>query len=92
MELLFIKQDQSEWDFIWLWLELHPINEGLEDPRIALNKGKTWEYMGSYRNNDKVVHEFIHKNHPKTNNRYIATLNASDTFNDSQIEKIVQIK
>jgi hypothetical protein len=92
MELIFIKQDTSEWDFIWLWLELHPINEGIEEPKTALNNGKTWEYMGTYRNNGKIVHEFVHRNHPKTNKEYTASLNASDTFSDDQIEKIVQIK
>ncbi len=92
MELLFIKRDTSEWDYIWLWLELHPINDGLKEPIIAENNGVVWEYMGSYRNNGNVVHEFIHKLHPKTNKQYVANLNASDTFNETQIEKIVQIK
>lgn len=92
MELLFIKQDQSEWDYIWLWLELHPINQGLDDPRSANNNGIVWEYMGSYHNNNKVIHEFVHKNHPKTNKSYVATLEASETFNDNQIEKRIKIK
>lgn len=92
MEILLIKQDTSEWDFMWLWLELHPINADIEDPRTAENDGEVWEYVGTYKNKDRVVHEFRHRNHPKTNTLYNASLNASDTFNDEQVESRKKIK
>ncbi len=91
MEIVFVKRDTAVWDFMWLWLGLHSIDALLENPIIAENKGEVWQYMGSYRYNDKTVHDFRHRLHPVTNDRYLASVNASDTFNDDQIEKIVKI-
>ena len=48
--------------------------------------------MGSYKNGNKIIHEFIHKNHPKTLDVYKITFNGSDTFTDDQIEKSIKVK
>ena len=89
MDIILIKQDTSEWDYIWLWLELHPINAGLEFPMVAENNGEVWQYTCSYRQKGKVVHEFRHRFHPVTNDVYVLNLSASETFNEKQIEKVV---
>lgn len=90
MELVIIEKDTPEWDFIWSWLENHPINAGLEEPRTALNEGEAWQYMGSFRNKDKVVSEFRHRNHPETQSVYRASV-SHDTFNPDSIAKEIKI-
>ncbi len=92
MQIIFVKRDTPEWDFMWLWLELHAINAGLENPIVAENEGEVWQYMGSFKNSNKTVHEFRHRNHPITNEVYSASLSASDTFTDDQIEKSINVK
>lgn len=92
MKIVFVKRDTAEWLFMWLWLELHPINANINEPTVALNDGECWEYMGSFKHMDKTVHEFRHRNHPATNDRYLASLSASDTFSDDQIEKSINVK
>lgn len=92
MELVFVKQDSTEWNYIWDFVANHPINEGLEEPRLALNNGKAWEYMGSFKNKEKLIHQLHHKSHPKTNSLYKITFNGSDTFTDEQIDKSTKIK
>lgn len=92
MEFITVKRDMSEWEYMWLWLELHPINEGLEEPRTATYEGESWQYMGSYKNKEQVVHEFRHRMHPKTLGKYTLNLSASSTFTDNQIEERKKIK
>ncbi len=92
MELITVKRDTAEWLHMWLWLELHPINVDLDNPMECENEGETWQYMGSFKNKGKVIHEFRHRNHPKTNGVYTASLEASDTFSDDQIEDSKNIK
>lgn len=65
MEFIIIKQDSPEGDYMWNWLATHPLNVDLPDPMVAANKGEAWQYMGSFKHEDKVVHEFRHRNHPK---------------------------
>lgn len=92
MELVFVKQDSTEWNYIWDFVANHPINEGIEEPQTAWNNGEAWQYMGSFKLNDKVVHQFRHRQHPKTNDRYYITFKGSDTFTDDQIDKTTKIK
>ncbi len=91
MEIIFVKRDTSEWDFMWLWLELHALNVGLETPAVAEHNGEVWQYLGSYRNQGQTVHEFRHRYHPITKDIRLASLHASETFTEDQIEKIVKI-
>jgi len=70
MEFVIIKQNTPEWEEMWNWLAKHPINEGLDEPSLATNDNESWQYMGSYRKDDKVISDFRHRNHPVTNNLY----------------------
>jgi hypothetical protein len=92
MELIFVKQNSTEWNYIWDFVAKHPINEDLEEPQTAWNEGEAWQYMGSFKNKTKVIHEFRHRQHPKTNDVYKITFNGSETFSDDQIEKQTKIK
>lgn len=94
MEMVLIKQDSNEWNYMWEWLENHPLNEGITDPSLALHEksGELWEYMGSYRQNAKVIHEFRHRCHPKSERvEYLKTY-ASENITDEDIEKVVKMK
>jgi len=92
MDLVIIERESAEWNYMWEWLESHPINEGIEEPRLALNNGELWQYMGSYRQDNKVIHSFRHREHPRDNQRKNLNLNASDKFNNEQINKVIKIK
>ena len=92
MELVAIKIGSPEWEFMWNWLASHPVNEGLEEPQVAENNGEAWQYMGSFKNKDKVIHEFRHRLHPVTGTVYKATVQASPDFTDDQIENSAKIK
>ena len=92
MEILMIKIDCSEWDYIWTKLSEHPVNEGLENPREALNEGESWQYMLSYKQGNKILHELRHKKHPVTQNLYKMVLHASNDFNENDIEVYKKIK
>jgi hypothetical protein len=92
MDLVIIERDTPEWDYMWEWLEAHPINEGIEEPRLALNNNELWQYMGSYRQDNKVIHSFRHREHPRDNQRKNLTCYASDKFTDEQIYKVIKVK
>jgi hypothetical protein len=86
MELILITPNTEEWEFIWTWLENHPINDGVEDPSTALHDGEAWQYMGSFKQKDKVISEFRHRNHPKING--LSKLSVEHpSFNEESISK-----
>jgi hypothetical protein len=74
MEIVFVKQDSVEWLFMLCWLELEVIEYDV------------WEYVGSYRQDGKTVHEFKH-----TSTHKLISLEASETFTNDQIERIQKI-
>lgn len=92
MEFINLKKDTIEWEYVWEYVSKHPINEGLDDPKTALNQGEFWQYMGSYKNKDKIIHELRHRLHPKTNGQYKISLNGSEAFTDDQIETTTPIR
>ncbi len=92
MEMILLKIDSGEWERLWDWVATHPINEGLDDPRIAENEGEMWMYMGSFRQDKRVIHELRHRLFPKTNSLQRLTMSATDLFNDNDIEKIIPIR
>jgi hypothetical protein len=92
MDIILIQIDSEEWIDMWEKLEKHPINEGIENPRLALNSGELWQYMGSFRQGDKVLHEFRHREHPRTNKVERIVFYASDKFNSEQISKVIKVK
>jgi len=87
MELILIKPNSLEWDFMWNWLASHPINEGIEEPSIAINNSEAWQYLGSFREGKRIIHEFRHRSHPKTNKRLDLKVQASEGVTEDQIEK-----
>lgn len=86
MEMIIIKQDSPEYNFMWGWIAAHPINKGLTDPMEAFNDGEAWQYMGTYKQGPRAVHEFRHRNHPSNNDRVNLKVSASDTMNEEDIE------
>lgn len=92
MELIFVKRDSPEWNYIWDFVANHPINEGIEEPQTAFYMGEAWQYMGSFKQGDRVIHEFRHRYHPRTQTRQHIKFNASENFTDDQIGKSTKIK
>jgi hypothetical protein len=86
MEFILIKRESIEWEYLWNKLSEHPINEGLEEPSIALNEGEAWEYTGSYKQGDEVVHSLRHRLHPKTNYVVNVSYKGSEGFTADQIQ------
>lgn len=87
MELILIEPESPEWNYMWEWLANHPINDNLEEPSVALNENEGWQYMGSFKQDDKVIHEFRHRNHPITHTVQSLKLKASDNLTEDQIVK-----
>jgi hypothetical protein len=92
MEFILINQDSPEWNHIWGYLETHPLNEGLAEPKSAENQGYSWEYIGSYKQGDRIIHELKHFCHPSTQGPVKTSLAASSEFTDEQIAKTFRIK
>lgn len=85
MELILIKENSPEWEYMWNWLADHPINYSLTEPTLAFNEGQGWMYMGSFRQGKRVIHEFRHRNHPKAEGLVDLKLAASPDFNEDSI-------
>lgn len=92
MDIVIVEQGSPEWEFIWDYVAKHPINEGIEEPKIAFNQGEQFQYMGSYRQGNKVVHSVRHRSHPRDNQRKDINFYASDKFNSEQISKVIKVK
>jgi len=92
MEYIIIKRDSNTWNEIWEWLAKHPINEGIDEPMVALNYGEAWQYVGSFRNHGTVISEFRHRYSPKTSRReVIKYLHSNDIpIEDIEIQKNVK--
>lgn len=91
MELALIEPDSPEWHFMWKWLGDHPLNKDIENPTLALNNGEGWMYMGSFKQGDRVVHEFRHRIHPTTNTLQSLKVSASEEFTKEQINKTFKL-
>jgi hypothetical protein len=92
MEMVLIKQDSQEWERMWDMVANHPMNEGIEHPSIALNNGEGWQYMGSFKQDNRIIHEFRHRFHPKFGRREYLKFSASDKITDDDIEKTLSVK
>lgn len=91
MELVLIKIDSIEWNVMWDWVGSHPINQGIENPSVALNEGEGWQYMGTIMQGNKAIHQIRHKHHPVTNTIQNISCNASESFTKDQIAKEFKI-
>ena len=85
MDFVLLKIDSPEWNHIWEWLEKHPLNEGLEEPSIALNNNEQWQYVGTYKKGNKAISDMRHRLHPVTNRLEILSIEHDIT--DEGIEK-----
>jgi hypothetical protein len=91
MEMILLKEGSPEWEYAWNWLSSHPINNGLENPDVALHNNEAWQYIGSYRHDMQVVHSYRHRNHPVTGDVQFLSLHASPNMNGEDIGKVIQI-
>lgn len=85
MELIVIKKDSPEWEYMWNWLADHPYNKELAEPMIALNENEAWQYMGSFKLKERIIHEFRHRNHPITKDVLELKVTASPNMNEESI-------
>ncbi len=92
--MLLIKVGSPEWEYMWDMLGKHPINENLPDPTVALNdiNGEVWQYIGTFKHDKNVIHEFRHRSFPTDGGVRFYKFNASEAFNDDDIEKTFNIK
>lgn len=90
MKYVLLKQESKDWEIMWNWLAVHPINEGIENPSLALNQEEAWQYMGSYKSGDKLISEFRHRLHPTTNNIHKLVFK-HDGFEEESIAKEINL-
>lgn len=91
MELVLIKIGSLEWSYMWEWLGNHPINEGLDKPSVAYHYGEVWEYMGSFKQKDKLIHSFRHRSHPRHGQRIDLHVEASENLTNEDILKEIKM-
>ena len=92
MEMVLIKEDSNEWNYMWNWVATHPLNEGLEEPSLAVSEdNEVWQYMGSFRQNNVSIHEFRHRNHPRTNKVEYLKVKNSESMCDEDIQKVLKV-
>ena len=94
MEMLIIKPESAEWNFMWEWLGAHPLNAGLEEPTVAFNPNvaESWQYMGSFRSQGRVIHTFRHRAHPLDDERKYLKVAASEHMCDDDIDIAKPVK
>lgn len=90
MDYIFIKSDSKEWGDMWDYIRTHPINEDIDEPCTALNDNEEWQYLGSFKQGEKVLSSFIHGKHPRTNQPY-KIMYEHITFNKESIGKSSRI-
>ena len=91
MEYILIEINSEEWEKMWKWLESHPLNEGISEPSIALNRGELWEYIGSYKNRDAIIHEFRHRCNTYDNGLKYLRLHGTKDIDKKNIRKVFKI-
>ena len=86
-EVYLVKNQGSEWHYMWLMLGKKSINDNLKgkqgtpnDPTVGYNNGEAWEYTVTGIQDGNMVHCFRHRNHPKTKRREYALIPVSKTF------------
>lgn len=86
MEFVLLKRESAEWNKAWDWLASHPINESIDNPSVALHHNEQWQYVGSYKQGDRVISQFRHRDHPNTGEVYTATY-THEPFDEKEIVK-----
>lgn len=80
MDVLFIKREQPEWNYMWNLMAKHRLNEGLEEPTVAHFNYEGWQYMDTSVYDGQLAHCFRHRCHPKTQRREYLRLSVSDSL------------
>jgi hypothetical protein len=92
MEMLIIKQNSQEWDWMWEYVAAHPINEDIQEPSVAINERESWQYMCSFKHMDKIIHTFRHRLHPRFQRTEHIVFNSSETLTPEDIERTLPVK
>jgi hypothetical protein len=92
MEMLIVKKDSPEWEWMWEFVATHPINEEIEEPSVAINEGEAWQYMCSFKQLDKVIHTFRHRLHPRFQKTEHIVFHSSEKLTPEDIEKTLPVK
>jgi hypothetical protein len=92
MEMVLIKVGSPEWEYMWNWLASNPINEGLKTPSIALNENEAWQYKGSFKQGERMVHSFTHLCHPRHGQRVDLHVQASNEITEDDIHKTLNVR
>lgn len=62
----YLSPGTPEWTAAWAELARDPVNAGQPEPRVCLNEGEVWQYMGP---EDDGRQCFRHRCHPATGQR-----------------------
>ena len=87
MEFCLLQVGCPEMEYLWSYLDNHPLNEGIEQPSVALNGNEVWQYVGSYKQGDVIIHAMRHLHHPRYNRTEYVSVRASTGFTSDQIAK-----
>jgi hypothetical protein len=88
MEYVLIKMDSPEWNEMWDWVAVHPINKDINMPSFAINGSEAWQYTGSVMQKGIVISSFRHRKHPTTNNLQTLAYKHKEVKTESIIRKI----
>ena len=83
-EIHAVNSESPEWGRMWTVLSRIPINTRIGlDPFVCENVpyGESWQYMGTYLDGARFVHEFRHRQHPVTMQREIRKIPAPAGWN-----------
>ena len=69
--MLIAQRGSPAWDAAWSGLARVLVTDGLGDGADLAqeNDGETWQYMGSEQIETGLLHEFRHRDHPKSHCR-----------------------
>lgn len=85
MEIVLIKTDSKEYEYLWDFIENHPLNKGIENPKVALNQDEHWRYIGTITDGKRYIHTVQHTCHPYDNQFKEVSIDASKDFDVSDI-------
>ncbi len=91
-EVLFIKPEHPEWEYMWALVAQHPLNEGVEEPTVADFSYECWQYMDTSLYGGELKHCFRHRCHPNTHCREYLHLPVSESLKSKTVFTEVQFE
>ena len=85
MDFVILKQGSPTWEHIWDEIAKNPINNGIDNPSIAMNEGEAWQYMGTILDGTKYLSDFRHRCHPYNSLPKYITIEHPDGIPDEDI-------